>query len=176
MTGEIREPERAIALVRPHVRALVLPSLVLVGASGGMAYGVSVLDELWQRVGVAVGGLVAIVALWLVPLVRWLGTHVLITTRRIVVRRGLAVRTRQELLHGRSYDVSLRQSGVQRLLRSGDILVNTGLDKPVVLHDLPRAALVQEALGDLMEGSHSSVADLRRQTGAMPLPPGSRRG
>lgn len=104
------------------------------------------------------------------PYVRWLGSHVLITTRRIVIRRGLAVRTRQEVLHGRSYDVVVRQSGVQRLLRSGDILVNTGLDRPVVLHDLPRAALVQEALADLMEASRNPVAEVRRQSGAVPLP------
>lgn len=162
MTGEAREPERIIALLRPHARALVLPSLVLVGASGGTVYGATVLDELWQRIGVAIAGLVAIIGLWLVPYVRWLGSHVLITTRRIVIRRGLVVRTRQELLHGRSYDVVVRQSGLQRLLRSGDILVNTGLDRPVVLHDLPRAALVQEALADLMEASRNPVAEARR--------------
>lgn len=63
MTGETREPERIIALLRPHVRALVLPSLVLVGASGGTVYGATVLDELWQRIGVAVAGLVAVIGL-----------------------------------------------------------------------------------------------------------------
>ncbi|KQV25501.1 PH domain-containing protein [Yonghaparkia sp. Root332] len=169
MTGEPREPERVIVLLRAHARALTGPVIVAVLVSGAAVYGATALDEPWQRIAVAAGGALAIVGLAVVPYIRWLASHVLITTRRIVVRRGLGVRTRQEVLHSRSYDVSLRQSAIQRLLGSGDILLNTGLDRPVVLRDLPRAALVQEALSDLMEHSRSSVAEARRQTGATPL-------
>ena len=169
MTGEYHEPERVIVLLRAHARALTGPVLVVVLASGGAVYGASALEEPWMRIVVAAAGALAILLLGLVPYIRWLASHVLITTRRIVVRRGLGVRTRQEVLHSRSYDVSLRQTGLQRLFGSGDILVNTGLDRPVVLRDLPRAALVQEAISDLMEHSRSSVAEARRQTGATPL-------
>lgn len=169
MTGEFREPERVIVLLRAHARALVLPVIVLLAAAGGAAYGATAFDDPWLRLAVAVAGALAVIVLAIAPYVRWLATHVLITTRRIVIRRGLLVRSRQELLHSRSYDVQLRQGGLQRLFRSGDILVNTGLDRPIVLRDLPRAALVQEALVDLMEHSRSSVADARRQTGATPL-------
>ena len=169
MTGEFREPERVIVLLRAHARALVLPVIVVVGASGGAVYGAFALDEPWMRIAAGSVGALAIILFGLAPYIRWLASHVLITTRRIVVRRGLGVRTRQEVLHSRSYDVSLRQSGLQRLFGSGDILVNTGLDRPFVLRDLPRAALVQEAISDLMEHSRSSVAEARRQTGATPL-------
>lgn len=169
MTGEQPDPERVIVLLRAHARALVLPVVVLVAVSGGAVYGATALDELWLRILVVAAGALALLLLVLAPYVRWLASHVLITTRRIVIRHGLVVRTRQEVLHSRSYDVALRQSGLQRLFRSGDILLNTGLDRPVVLRDLPRAALVQEALTDLMEHSRSSVADARRQTGATRL-------
>lgn len=169
MTGEFREPERVIVRLRSHARSLVMPVTVLLAAAGGAAYGTTALDDALLRVAVAVAGALAAVVLAIAPYVRWLATHVLITSRRIVIRRGLLIRNRQELLHSRSYDVQLRQAGLQRLFRSGDILVNTGLDRPIVLRDLPRAALVQEALADLMEHSRSSVADARRQTGATPL-------
>lgn len=169
MTGEQPDPERVIVLLRAHARALVLPVVVLLAVSGGAVYGATALDELWPRILVVAAGALALVLLVLAPYVRWLASHVLITTRRIVIRHGLVVRTRQEVLHSRSYDVALRQSGLQRLFRSGDILLNTGLDRPVVLRDLPRAALVHEALTDLMEHSRSSVADARRQTGATRL-------
>lgn len=169
MTGEQPDPERVIVLLRAHARALVLPVVVLLAVSGGAVYGATALDELWLRILIVAAGALALVLLVLAPYVRWLASHVLITTRRIVIRHGLVVRTRQEVLHSRSYDVALRQSGLQRLFRSGDILLNTGLDRPVVLRDLPRAALVQEALTDLMEHSRSSVADARRQTGATRL-------
>ena len=167
MTGEQpRVPERVIALIRPHARTLTLPGLALIAVCGGTAYAATALDEPWQRITALAAGAFLIVLLFLAPLVRWLGTHYLITTRRVVLRTGLIGRTRQELLHGRSYDISLRQSPLQRLFRSGDVLVNTGLDTPVVLRDAPRALLVQAALGDLMEASTSSVAAQRRQTAA----------
>jgi len=167
MTGEQpRVPERVIALIRPHARALTLPGLVLIAASGATAYAAAIFDEQWQRIAALAAGALALLLLFLLPLVRWLGTHYLITTRRVVLRSGLISRTRQELLHGRSYDISLRQSLLQRLFRSGDVLINTGLDTPIVLRDAPRARLVQQALGDLMEASTSSVAAQRRQTAA----------
>ena len=55
------------------------------------------------------------------------------------------------------------------------MLINTGLDTPVVLRDAPRARLVHEALGDLMEASTSSMAAQRRQTAATTvISPGGR--
>ncbi|TPW78122.1 PH domain-containing protein [Schumannella soli] len=110
----------------------------------------------------AAAGVLAIVGV-LVPLLRWLSRSYTITTRRIVIRSGFLVRTRQELLHSRGYDVTVRRSGGQLLGKSGDILVNTGLDAPVRLRDVPHAALVQEALQDLMERSLNPVAARRQQ-------------
>ncbi len=162
MTGENRVPERAIARLRPHARALALPSVALVAAVGATTFGALVVDELWQVLAVLFGSLVVIGLLWVLPLLRWLSTQYLITTRRVVLRRGLLVRTRQEVLLSRSYDVSVRQTGLQSAFRSGDVLINTGLDRPIVLRDVPRADLVQRALGDVMESSTTSIATVRR--------------
>ena len=163
MTGENRVPERAIARLRPHARALVMPSVALVVIMGAAPFGALVLNELWQSLVVLFVGVLAIGLLWLLPLLRWLSTQYLVTTRRIVLRRGLFVRTRQEVLLSRSYDVSVRQAGLQSMFRSGDVLINTGLDRPVVLRDVPRADLVQRALGDVMEASTTSIATVRRR-------------
>jgi uncharacterized membrane protein YdbT with pleckstrin-like domain len=161
MTGDQDAPERVVALLRSHARVLVLPVLVLLAVAGGAVYGATVLDEEWLRTAVAAAGALVILLLVLVPYVRWLSSHVLITTRRIVVRRGLVVRTRQEILHSRSNDIVLRQSIGQRLFRSGDIHIDTGQERHVVLRDLPRAALVHEALTDLAEHARTTVADVR---------------
>lgn len=169
MTGEGREPERAVSQLRPHARALVLPSLVLIAATGATSFAVFTLDELWQRLAALFAGVVIIGVLWLLPLLRWLSTQYLITTRRIVVRRGLLVRTRQEVLLSRGHDVTLRRGGLQALFRSGDVLVNTGLDRPVVLRDVGRPDLVMAALSDLMEASSSSIAV--RRAPETPAPP-----
>lgn len=162
MTGESRQPERAVSRLRPHARALVLPSLVLVLAVGAAPYGAFALDELWQRLAALAAGTVVVGALWLLPLLSWLGTQYLITTRRIVLRRGLFVHTRQEVLLSRGHDVTVRRAGLQSMFRSGDVLINTGLDRPIVLRDVPRADLVGEALTDLLEASTTSIAAARR--------------
>lgn len=162
MTGESRQPERAVSRLRPHARALVLPSIVLVAAAGAASYAAFALDELWMRLAAILAGLVIVGLLWLLPLLSWLSTQYLITTRRIVLRRGLVVRTRQEVLLSRGHDVTVRRAGLQSAFRSGDVLVNTGLDRPIVLRDVPRADLVAEALTDLLEASTSSITAVRR--------------
>lgn len=162
MTGENLQPERAVSRMRPHARALVLPSLVFVVVAGAASYGVFAVDELWQRLAVLTGGVVLVGVLWVLPLLRWLSTQYLITTRRLVLRRGLLVRTRHEVLLSRGHDVTVRRSGLQAVFRSGDVLVNTGLGRPVVLRDVPRADLVAEALTDLLEASTTSIATVRR--------------
>ncbi|MDX2025829.1 PH domain-containing protein, partial [Microcella sp.] len=100
--------------------------------------------------------------LWVLPLLRWLSTQYLITTRRVVLRSGLFVRTRHEVLLSRSYDVTVRQSGLQPVFRSGDVLITTGADRPVILRDVPNAGLVQRVLSDVMEASTTSIATIRR--------------
>lgn len=156
MTGEALIPERVIARLRPHARWLVLSAVVLVAVTGAASFAMFFFDEWLQRGAVLAGAIVLTVLLCVVPLLRWLSTQYLITTRRIVVRRGLAVRTRQEVLLSRSYDITVRQAGVQSLFRSGDLLINTGLDRPVVLRNVPRAALVQRAIIDVMQASVNS--------------------
>lgn len=173
MTGENRVPERAIARLRPHARALVLPSWALIVIVGAATFGALVLPELWQSLAVLLAGVVAVGLLWVLPLLRWLSTQYLVTTRRVVLRSGLFVRTRQEVLLSRSYDVAVRQSGLQSAFRSGDVLINTGLDRPIVMRDVPRADLVQRALGDVMEASTTSIATVRRPVET--TDPGTRR-
>jgi uncharacterized membrane protein YdbT with pleckstrin-like domain len=143
-----------------------MPAIALIVIVGAASYGAFALDETWQVLAVLLGAVVAAGLLWVLPLLRWLSTQYLITTRRIVLRRGLLVRTRQEVLLSRSFDVSLRRSGLQSAFRSGDVLINTGLDRPVVLRDLPRADLVLRALGDVMEASTTSITTVRRPVDA----------
>jgi uncharacterized membrane protein YdbT with pleckstrin-like domain len=112
------------------------------------------------------GGVLAILVLWLLPLVAWLGTRYTITTRRIVLRHGFFVRIRQELLHSRGYDIVVRKNAMQSLFGSGDVRINTGLEHPVVLRDVPGADLVQSVLHDLMERSLNPIAARRQAESA----------
>jgi membrane protein YdbS with pleckstrin-like domain len=156
-------PERVIARLRPHGRALFWPTLALIAIALATGYYYGRFPQGWQNIGVLVGAALLTILLWLIPLFSWLGRNYTVTTRRVILRSGFLVRVRQELLHSRGYDVTVRQNGLQTLFRSGNVLVNTGLDHPVVLKDVPRADLVQAALHDLMESNVNPVATHRQQ-------------
>jgi membrane protein YdbS with pleckstrin-like domain len=165
MASDEQDSERVVARVRPHGRVLFWPSLVLIVTVGAIAYLNGGFSEQWQNVAVFAGGALVIVLLWLLPLLAWLGKRYIITTRRIIIRTGFFVRVRQELLHSRGYDVTVRQTSLQSMFRSGDVLINAGLEHPVLLRDVPGADLVQSALHDLMERSLNPIA-ARRQAEA----------
>lgn len=167
MSSEFAQPggdgERVVARLRPHARVMVLPSIVLVAGAGALAFFANVFAEPWQNTVLLVVGVAALALIWLVPLLRWLGQRYTITSRRVVMRGGLSTRTRQELLHSRGYDITVRQGALQSMFGSGDVLINTGLEHPVVLRDIPHAQLVQSTLHDLMEKSMNPIA-ARRQS------------
>ncbi|MCU1586416.1 MAG: hypothetical protein JWM49_2972 [Microbacteriaceae bacterium] len=162
MASDEQESERVVARLRPHGRAMFWPSLALIVVAGAVGYFAGSFAAVWQNLAVLAAGAFAVLVFWLLPLLAWLGTRYVLTTRRIILRSGFFIRVRQELLHSRGYDVTVRQNGLQSLFRSGNVLINTGLDQPVVLKDVPGADLVQAALHDLMEKSLNPIA-ARRQ-------------
>ena len=160
--------ERVVARLRPHARRLFWPTLLLFAVCGATGYFYGSLPEDWQNTALIVGAVAVIVLLWLLPLASWLNRRYTITTRRIIFRHGFFVRSRQELLHGRGYDVTVRQNWLQAAFRSGDVLVNSGLEHPLVLKDVPSADLVQQVLHDLMQESQTVIGSRRQEQSALP--------
>ncbi|WP_022893651.1 PH domain-containing protein [Agromyces subbeticus] len=155
-------PERVVARVRRNARVLTLPVVLLVAVAGATAYGLGVATELWLQLAI-VGGAVLLVLLGcFLPFLGWLTRRTTITTRRVIVRSGIFVRVRQELLHSRGYDVTVRRTWAQSAFGSGDVRINTGHEQPFVLKDVPKPELVQGALQELMGEEHSRVAERRR--------------
>jgi membrane protein YdbS with pleckstrin-like domain len=139
-----------IAKFRRHGRALFWPTALLVAVAGTFGYFAGRFDEEWQNWAVLAAALILVVVGWFVPVVRWLSTRYVVTNRRVIVRQG---GVRRELLHGRNYDITVRQRGMQRLFGTGDVTISAALDSPVVLRDVPSATLVQEALNELREAN-----------------------
>jgi uncharacterized membrane protein YdbT with pleckstrin-like domain len=167
MTIDESAREVVVARLRPHARALVWPSVVLLAIAWACGFFVPTMAEPWQQLAAVGAAVVLVTAGWVLPFCSWLARNYTITTRRIVLRDGVFVRTRQELLHSRGYDVTVRKNSLQSMFGSGDVLVNTGLEKPVVLRDVPGADLVQAALHDLMENSQNSTAARRQRAESM---------
>jgi membrane protein YdbS with pleckstrin-like domain len=156
-------PETVVARLRPDARALILPTVALLADIAAVAYFAGSLPEQWMNFAVLGAGALLFVLLFLLPVMRWLSWNYTITTRRIVIRSGILVRTRQELLHSRGYDVTVRRSGLQLIFRSGDVLIDVGQEHPVLLRDVPHAELVQSALHDLVEAGFSPIGSRRRE-------------
>ena len=153
--------ETVVAKLRPHGRALFWPTLLLVAVAAALGFFGGTMPEAWQNIAIVIAAAVLLVPGWIVPVLGWLTRTYTITTRRIVLRSGIVVRVRQELLHSRGHDVTVRKSSLQSMFGSGDVLVNGGLDRPVLLRDVPSADLVQAALHDLMEASRGESGRVR---------------
>jgi len=160
--------EVVVARLRPHARAMFWPSLGLIAIVTATAYFAGSFDSAMTNVLIVVAAVMLSLFVWLVPFLAWLGRNYTITTRRVILRSGFFVRVRQELLHSRGYDVTVRKSALQSMFGSGDVLINTELDRPVLLRDVPDANLVQEALHDLMERSVSEAGWPRAVDGGDP--------
>jgi len=163
-TGQPAAAERVVARLRRHARVLFWPSVVLVAVCAAVGYLGGSVTAAWQAAALYGGAVVAVLLLCALPLVAWLTRRSTITTRRIILRHGFFVRVRQELLHSRGYDISVRRTWLQSAFRSGDVVINSGLERPVVLRDVPKADLVQSALHDLGESSQVAArAEHQRQ-------------
>ncbi|MDJ0377139.1 PH domain-containing protein [Cryobacterium sp. PH31-L1] len=169
LSGYAREsrPEKVVARLRPHARVLAWPTLLLFVLAGGTGYFFGNLPEPWQNAALLAGAILLALLGCLLPLAAWLTKRYTITTRRIIFRHGFFVRTRQELLHSRGYDVSVRQNWVQAGFRSGTVLINSGLEHPLVLKDVPNVDLVQSTLHDLMEQASTVMGSRRQEQSAL---------
>lgn len=143
--------ETVIARLRPHVRGLVWPGILLLLVAGATGFFAGTLPEEWMNLAVLVAAGILVVVGCIVPWLQWMSRGYTITTRRTIVRSGLLTRERRELLHSRATDVTVRASPLQSMVGSGDVRIGTRGEDPLVLRDVPSADLVLATLHDLME-------------------------
>lgn len=145
-------PEQVVVRLRRSGRHLVLPALCFLVLAFAVGYwwgrAPQPLGWLNTALPVVAGGLVVLLSV--LPLLFWLNRVTVITTRRLIVTRGFVVRERREFLLARASEAVLRRGPLQLLARSGDVIVHGG-DGTLVLRDLPRARLVQRAIGELID-------------------------
>lgn len=150
------EDERLVLHLHPHWKTLVPAVTVLLLTVGLGSYAIAALPYTSLRVLIAIIA-VGVIA-WYVGrrVVRWLTTHVVFTSERIVVRVGLVRRHRWELPLGDITDVTYAGSIVGRLVGCGTLVVQADGDEEneggqLTLVDLPRAREIQTILYELME-------------------------
>lgn len=161
-TGPVAPPERVVARLRPHARELFWPAVALIVASFGYGYLAERFDQPLARGAILFAVLLWVLVFFLLPYFAWLSRRFIITTRRIVIRRGFFVRRRQELLHSRGYEVELARGPLQAMFGSGNLRITVSGETVLIMRDVPKARTVQVALHDLMENA-ASLQSTQRQ-------------
>jgi membrane protein YdbS with pleckstrin-like domain len=134
------EGERVLLHRHPHWRLLlgpVLAFLLTLGAAGyvaALARGAG-----WQEWGwPAVAAVALLLVGWstVAPVVRWRATHLVVTTRRVLVREGVRRHNGLEIPLDRIAAVRTRQGRLGRLVGCGSLVI-AGAEGEVEFTDVP---------------------------------------
>jgi membrane protein YdbS with pleckstrin-like domain len=111
-----------------------------------------------QWIAVAVLVLVAVPAVF-VPYLRWRTTHYVITTHRVMVRRGILTKQGKDITLSKITDVSFQQTVLDRMIRAGSLHIESAGDSPDEnLTNIPNSNVVQQLINRLIDED-----DLRRR-------------
>ena len=135
----LTDDETVVEAVRPHWRALLAPAFWLVLTVGAVVAAFQVRNPPgWLVPTVMLLALVFLLGLGVPPLVRRQSTLYVITTERIVVRRGIISRSSREMPLESISNVVFNQRVSERLLGYGDVLLeSSGETSATRLDDVP---------------------------------------
>ncbi|RVW05223.1 PH domain-containing protein [Rhodococcus xishaensis] len=145
--------EQLVLHRHPHWKSLVVPSVIFILATAiaGFAVGLAqsqLIGGTVTVVSILVGaswlGLVA----WkvLVPVLRWKSTHFIVTDRRVMVRQGVMTHTGIDIPMNRISNVQFRHGLVDRMLRTGTLVIVASSDDPLEFDDIPEVQRVHSLL------------------------------
>lgn len=154
--------EHVVIHRHPHWKSLVVPVLafLVVTALAGVALGyINTSESLsdgastWLTIAVIVVWVAATIY-WLVrPLLSWRTTHFVVTDRRVMYRNGIITRSGIDIPMRRITSVEFRHGLVDRMLRTGTLVIESASDEPLSFHAIPdveavHAQLYQEILDE----------------------------
>ena len=190
MRKELFPGEQVIVLTRPQPRALIVPALlfILVPAlaayasawivKGGPARLVPLIKESTREWTPWLIGACLILAAWVLlgyclpRVMSWHATKYILTSQRLVVRYGMLRRRDQQVFLASVRNVVIHQSLLQRVLRSGNISLETGHPASMVVPDVPEAAtfrnFVLDAIDDLPREDPGAVDRMHNPDAAWP--------
>jgi membrane protein YdbS with pleckstrin-like domain len=173
------EDEEVLVDLRPHWVFLLGPVVLTAVA---VAVAVAVVAR-FPKAPVAVAGvlaaMVAVPGLWLLGrVVRWLGISLVVTTDRIVYRRGIFSRDMVQLRLQRVAEVHCTQTIVDRLIGNGRVVVELTGEPPMAIDDVRRPRALQRVINrQLDELAHGGpAASPGRDQPLAPYPPATPAG
>lgn len=138
--------EEVVVDVRPHWSALAAPVAALVAVIAGAV--TALVDGVPSWVDWPVLIVLVAAAGWLLSrYMRWATTRLVLTSARIIERRGLLARTSREIPLTAVTEVGLHRSLGERMIGTGDLYVESaGRDGIEVFTHLPRPAAIRDEI------------------------------
>ncbi|MGK2867383.1 MAG: PH domain-containing protein [Mycobacterium sp.] len=146
--------ENVVLHRHPHWKRLIGPVLVLLLAGALAAFGAGWVNQTdWDdNAKRIIFGVIAV--LWLVlvgwltvwPFLTWWTTHFVITDRRVMFRHGLLTRSGIDIPLARINSVEFKHGVLDRVLRTGTLIIESASQDPLEFYDIPRVEQVHSLL------------------------------
>ncbi|BBX06487.1 membrane protein [Mycolicibacterium aichiense] len=146
--------EQVVLHRHPHWKRLIGPVLVLLVATILAAFVAALVNNTnWDPTAKKVlFGVIA--AIWVIlvgwltlwKFLNWLTTHFVITDRRVMFRHGLLTRSGIDIPLARINSVEFRHGLLDRMLRTGTLIIESASQDPLEFHDIPRVERVHSLL------------------------------
>lgn len=148
--------ERVERRFNPHWLTVLAPTvmgIVLLAAAVVVAW-LTPDDSTGNTVQWVVVGLIAVLAvpLVLVPFLRRQTTLYVVTSHRVMVRRGILNKYGKDITLAKITDVSFEQTLLDRIINSGSLRIESAGDSPdELLRNIPHSHEVQQLINRLMD-------------------------
>lgn len=162
------QPEVVVVRFRRHGRKLAPPVIALVVIAAAAGFWVGALPSAWMNLGAGAAAILLALLLGVLPILSWLAHRTTVTTRRVILRRGLFSRHRSEVALGRVREVRSRRGLLQRVWGAGDIDLLHGAES-LRLADVPGSERIADALHDLMERNYEHSTRMEQRLANLPV-------
>ena len=150
----LADGEQVVLHRHPHFKRLIGPVLVLLVTTALASFAAAVVSRTgWDpRAQQVVSAVIAVIWLVLVswlalrPFFDWLTTHFVITDRRVMYRHGVLTRAGIDIPLARINSVEFRHGLVDRMLRTGTLVIESASQDPLEFHDIPGVEQVHSLL------------------------------
>lgn len=150
----LAEGEQVVLHRHPHWKRLIGPVLALLALTALAAFGAAVVSRTgWDPtarrvVTVVIGALWLLLVGWLTvrPFLAWRSTHFVITDRRVMYRHGVLTRAGIDIPLARINSVEFRHGLVDRMVRTGTLIIESASQDPLEFNDIPHVEQVHSLL------------------------------
>jgi membrane protein YdbS with pleckstrin-like domain len=170
--------ERVVLHRHPHWKRLVGSVLALLLATAVAGFGLGVVNHTdWEQMAknivmIVIGVVWLILVGWVVawPVLNWRSTHFVITDRRVMFRHGVLTRSGIDIPLARINSVEFRHGLMDRMLRTGTLVIESASQDPLEFHDIPGVERVHSLLYHEVFDTLGAEESDSRSSGSRPRP------